>query len=223
LLAGVYLAPMNPPLPQFTQDALRLLRDPTQFKWYAIAFLGLVIYIYAVEIEKRNWNTVFAALAFWSVDWINEVINALVFHFSGKAAIWTTTGSTSFQILIGLNLEIATLFAVAGIVFAKQFPPDPKLKILGIPNRWALVLGFSIFSVFVELLLHQTGTFHWYYPWWNERQPWLIVFFGYGTFYAAAAWVHDLPTLAKKIRFTGALAGTAAGGLVVFGPILGWI
>ena len=210
-------------MPTFTQDALRLLRDPAQFKWYAIVFLGLAIYVYAVEIEKRNWNTVFAGLAFWSVDWINEVINALVFHFTGKAAIWTTTGSTSFQILIGLNLEIAALFAVAGIVFAKQLPPDPKTKILGIPNRVALVLGFSIFSVFVEYLLHATGSFHWYYPWWNERQPLLIVIFGYGNFYAAAALAHDLPTLRKKLRLTGALAGTAATGLVVFGPVLGWI
>ena len=210
-------------MPQFTQDALQLLRDPAQFKWYAIPLLGIAIYVYAVEIEKRNWSTVLAGLAFWSVDWINEVINGLFLHFSGKAAIWTTTGSTSFQILVGLNFEIAFLFSVAGIVFCKQLPADSKVKLLGIPNRWLFVLGFSCFSVFVELLLHRTGSFHWYYPWWNERQPWLIVIFGYGTFYAASAWVHDLPSLPGKLKATGVLAGTAAAGLIVFGPLLGWI
>jgi hypothetical protein len=210
-------------MPPFTQEALRLLRDPTQFKWYAILFLGLAVYVYAVEIEKRNWSTVLAGLAFWSADWINEVINGLFLHFSGKAAIWTTTGSTSFQILIGLNLEIAALFSIAGIAFAKQLPTDPKLKVLGLPNRWALILGYSLFSVFVELLLHKTGYFHWYYPWWNEHQPWLIVIFGYGTFYAAAAWVHDAGSVQRKLQITGALAGAATLGLVVFGPLLSWI
>ncbi len=212
-----------PDVPAFTVEALRLLRDPSQFQWNAIALFGFVVYVYAVEIEKRNWNTVCAGLAFWSVDWINEVVNTLVLHFNGKAAIWTTTGRTSFQILPGLTLEITFLFAIAGIAFTKQFPPDKALRILGIPNRWVLVIGYSLFSVFVELLLHATGSFHWYYPWWNEHNPWLIVPFGYGTFYAAAAWVHDLPTLKGKVRATGALAGAAAASLVVFGPVLGWL
>jgi len=210
-------------MPTFTRDALHLLRDPSQFKWYAIPLLGLAIYAYAAEIEKRDWSTVLAGIAFWSVDWVNETANALVLHFNGKAAIWTTTGATSYQILVSLNLEIAFLFSTAGIVFAKVLPRDPAFKVLGIPNRWLLVAGFSCFSVIVELLLQRTGSFHWYYSWWNERQPLLIVIFGYATFYAAAAWVHDLPTLEGKLKVTGALAGTAVAGLVVFGPILGWI
>ena len=41
------------------------------------------------------------------MDWINEVVNALVLHFTDRAAIWTTTGDTSYQILIGLNVEIS--------------------------------------------------------------------------------------------------------------------
>lgn len=210
-------------MPPFTREALLLLRDPAQFRWYAIPLLGLVVYAYAAEIERRNWSAVLAGVAFSAVDWINEVINALFLHFGGQAAIWTTTGRTSFQILVGLNLEIAFLFATAGIVFTKFLPRDPKLRVLGIPNRWLLVLAFSCFSVFVEVLLHATGYFHWYYAWWNERAPWLIVIFGYATFYAAAAWVHDAPTMTKKLRITGALAGVAASMLVVFGPILRWI
>jgi len=210
-------------MPWFTQEALRLLRDPSQFRWYAIPLLGLAVYAYAAEIERRNWSTVLAGVAFWSVDWMNETVNALVLHFTGRAAIWTATGPTAFQILVGLNLEIAFLFSTAGIVFAKLLPRDPAERWLGLPNRWLLVAGFSAFSVLVEVFLHRTGTFHWYYSWWNESQPWLIFLFGYATFYAAAAWVHDLPTLRAKLRVTGALAGVAAAGLVLFGPILGWL
>jgi len=49
--------PREDPMPSFTQEALHLLRDPTQFKWYAIPLLGFAIYAYAAEIEKRNWST----------------------------------------------------------------------------------------------------------------------------------------------------------------------
>ncbi len=209
--------------PDFTTEGLRLLRDPTQFSWNAVTLFGLAIYVYSVEIEKRNWNTVFAGLAFWSADWINEAVNGVILHSTGKAALWTTTGRSSLQILIGLNLEICLLFSFAGIAFAKMLPKDPALRVLGVPNRILAVLGFSVFSVVVELYLHATGSFHWYYGFWNEKNPWLIVIFGYATFYAAAAWAHDLPTVRGKLVLTGALAGTAAALLVVFGPILGWL
>jgi hypothetical protein len=35
--------------------------------------------------------------------------------------------------------------------------------------------------------------------------------------------VHDLPTIRAKLQVTGAIAGAAAAGLLVLGPILGWI
>jgi hypothetical protein len=40
------------------------------------------------------------------MDWANEIVNALVLHFNGHAALWTVTGSSSFVILIGLTIEI---------------------------------------------------------------------------------------------------------------------
>ncbi len=210
-------------VPEFTTEALRVLRDPSYFSWNAITLLGLAIYVYGVEIEKRNWSTVCAGLAFWSMDWINEVINGIVLHCTGTAALWTTTGRSSLQILIGLNLEICLLFSFAGLAFAKTLPKNAALRIFGIPNRILAVLGFSIFSVIIELYLHATGSFHWYYSFWDEKTPWLIIPFGYGTFYAAAAWAHDLPTLRAKLKFTGTLVGTAAALLIIFGPVLGWL
>lgn len=209
--------------PAFTTEALRMLRDPIHFKWTAVALLGIAIYVYANEIERRNWNTVFAGLAFWCVDWMNELVNALILHFTGYAALWTTTGETSFQIFVGLTYEIAFLFSISGIIFSKTLPKDPHRKIFGIPNRWVMVLGFSCFSVFVEVLLNRTGSFHWAYWWWNFPHLELIVLFGYGTFFAAAAWVHDMPRFADKVKTVGVLAAVPALGILLCGPILGWI
>jgi len=38
---------------------------------------------------------VFAGIGLWLVDWFNEIVNALVLHFSDRAAVWTVTGNTS--------------------------------------------------------------------------------------------------------------------------------
>src|SRR5450759_707159 len=115
--------------------ALKILRASSQFQWYVIPLLALVLYLYAVEIERRNWNLVFAGLALWGVDWFNEIWNGLVFHFTQFAPVWGAPGKTAYLILIGLNIEICFMFAVAGITFSKMLPPDRKKKILGIPNR----------------------------------------------------------------------------------------
>lgn len=34
--------------------ALAQLRDPSQFEWYVIPLLLLVLYVYAAEVERRN-------------------------------------------------------------------------------------------------------------------------------------------------------------------------
>jgi hypothetical protein len=207
----------------FTQETLRILRDPDRFHWVTVTLLGFALYVYAVEVERRNWSAVFAGLAFWGVDWINEVINALVLHFTDRAAIWTTTGGTSYQILIGLNVEISLLFLVAGIVFVKQLPADRGLRILGLPNRAFLVLAFSTVGVLVEVLLWSADVFHWEYWWWNFPNVPLIILLGYATFFAAAAWVYDMRERAKQLKVVGTLAAIDAALILTFGPILNWI
>jgi hypothetical protein len=209
--------------PSYVDRALQMLRDPTTFNWTTIPLLGFAIYVYAVEIERQNWSLVLAGLAFWLMDWVNEIVNSLVLHFTNYAPIWTATGHTSFEIFVGLNIEISLLFFIAGITFCKQLPRDPKARILGIPNRWIMVLGFSCFSVFVEVLLNRTGYFSWAYWWWNFPNLLLIVIFGYATFYGIAAWVFDMPRLADKVRVVAVMSVIVGLALVGFGPVLGWI
>jgi hypothetical protein len=207
----------------FTREAQDLLRDPSQFKWYTVTLLMFVAYVYSVEIERRRWDVLMAGVVVWLVDWLNEIVNALVLHFTDRAAIWTVTGDTSYLILIGLTIEISFMFAVMGVVYAKSLPADPRLRILGVPNRLALALLFSCFAVLVEILLHETGYFHWEYWWWNVPFVPLIVIFGYLTFFLAAAYVYDLPDPRKQVRVVGAMAAFIAAALLVFGPILEWI
>ena len=214
---------VEPAVTDFTREALRVLRDPDTFHWTTVTLLGFALYVYAVEVERQNWSAVLAGLAFWAVDWINEVVNALVLHFTDRAAIWTTTGGTSYQILIGLNVEISLLFFIAGIVFVKQLPADRGMRILGLPNRLFCVLAFSIASVLVEVVLWAADVFHWEYWWWNFPNVILIVLLGYATFFAAAAWVYDMRERRKQVGVVGTLAAIDAALILTFGPVLNWI
>jgi hypothetical protein len=210
-------------IPAFTREAERMLRAPGHLDWAVITLLALVVYVYAVEVERRNWSAILAGLAFWLMDWFNEIVNALFLHFNGRGALWTTTGRTSFLILIGLTIEISLFFAINGIVFVKLLPADRSVRILGLPNRWAIAIALSVVSVVVELLLHADGVFHWYYWWWNVATFPVIVVFGYLTFYVVAFTVYDMPSRKRQLTTVGALATIDALGIIVFGVILGWI
>jgi hypothetical protein len=206
-----------------TQQALSILRDGSQFVWYVIPLFAIVVYVYAVEIERRNWNLFFAGLAFWGMDWFNEIWNSLVFHFTGYAPIWGAPGQTAYLILIGLNIEISFMFAIAGITFGKMLLPDKKTRILGIPNRLFFAVTGAAFCVFVEILLNSIGALTWDYPWWSATAPWLIFLIGYLTFFLVSFWVHDMKSVRNKIITVGVIFAVDIGAILIFGVILGWI
>ena len=214
---------MNLTPKQFTAQSLAQLRDPRDFKWYAVTLLVIVVYAYATEIERGRWDIVGAGLAVWLADWFNEIINALVLHASHRAALWTVTGPTAYEILVGLNLEITFMFALAGIGFAKLLPADRRARLLGLPNRLAVGLGLSLVCVGVEILLHALGVFHWAYWWWNVPFVPLIVVFGYLWFFMFAAFVHDAGSARARWSRLGALATIDLAMGLVFGVVLGWL
>jgi hypothetical protein len=203
--------------------ALEHLRDPSQLQWYVIPLFAFVVYVYAHEIERKNWNLVFAGLAYWGMDWFNEIWNSLVFHFTSYAPVWGTPGKSAFIILIGLNIEICFMFAVAGIVFAKILPGDKKLKILGIPNRLFIAIAGSIFTVFVEVLLNLAGMLTWDYSWWSVSAPWLIFLFGYLPFFLVSFWVFDMKKIKTKVIVVGSIFAFDFFCIIIFGVILKWI
>lgn len=208
---------------QSATQALKILRDGSQFQWYVIPLFALVVYVYAVEFKRKNWNLVFAGLAYWGMDWFNEIWNGLVFYFTQYAPVWGAPGKTAYLILIGLNIEICFMFAIAGITFAKMLPADKHMKLFGIPNRLVLAVVGSAFCVFVEILLNSVGALTWDYPWWNAGAPWLIFLIGYLTFFLVSFWVFDMDSIKKKATTVGAILAVDIISLVLFGAILKWI
>jgi hypothetical protein len=205
------------------REALEILRDGANFQWSTVTLLGLVVYVYAVEVERQRWEIILAGLGFWLMDWFNELVNSAIFFATDRAPLWTVTGDTSFLILIGLNIEISMLFLIAGIAFVKSLPADTKQRILGVPNRLFLVFAFSAFAVIVELFLESTGYFTWEYWWWNKPFVPLIVIFGYMTFFAIAAWIYDMGENRRR-QFTvlGSLAAIDIALAVGLG-LAGWL
>jgi hypothetical protein len=210
-------------VPDFVREAERLLRDGGAFQWSTVTLLGLAVYVYAVEVERRRFDVVLAGLAFWLMDWFNELANSAIYHASGEAPLWAVTGHTSYLILIGLTVEISLLFLVAGPTFVKQLPADPRARVLGVPNRLLLVFVFSCFCVLVEVLLNSIDVFHWHYWWWDVPFVPLIVIFGYMTFFGIAAWVYDMgDDRRRQLRVVGGLAAVDVAAGVALG-LAGWL
>jgi hypothetical protein len=206
-----------------SEQALKILRDESLFQWYLIPLLAFVVYVYAVEVERRNWSAIFAGLAFYGMDLFNETWNALVLHFTDRSAVWTTPGDTAFLILVGLTIEISAMFAVAGVVFTKMLPADKSLRILGIPNRWFFAVANAILCVFVEVLLNRADVLVWEYPWWNFPNIGLIFLLGYLPFMAVSFWVYDMEKIRSKIATVLAIYAVDLSAIILFAGLLGWI
>lgn len=188
-----------------SEQALAVLRNPHQFQWYVIPMFACVVYIYSVEIERRNWSLVLAGLTVSAVDWMLELINALVLVVSHRAAIWTEVGPTAYQVFVGVNIETLFMFAVMGIVYGKMLPADKEMRIAGIPNRWFFIVVNSLFCVAIEVILNHMGYLVWEYWWWNFPNIVLIVMFGYGLYFVSSYYVIDVPQMRKKIMVPAVL------------------
>lgn len=209
-------------LTEATREALAMLRDASSVHWSVVTFFGLAVYVYSVEIERRRWDIVAAGAAFFLMDVFNELVNSAVLHVTERSALWTITGDTSYLVLVGWNIEIIFLFLISGIVFVKQLPQDRTLMVAGIPNRWLFITAWSCIAVFVEVLLVHAGIFHWEYWFWNEPFLLPIVVFGYGTFFAIAAYVYDRQTDAQRWRIVTGMAAVDLLLAVAFG-LAGWL
>ncbi|MBT3219770.1 MAG: hypothetical protein HN348_11810 [Proteobacteria bacterium] len=211
-----------------SQRALEGMRDLTTMEWYFVPLMAIIIYIYTFEMQRArrtgNWDAIYAGLTIFGMDCINETVNGWIFHFTQRSALWTTPGTTAFRVMIGWNIEIIFMFAIAGIVFYNTVSDDPKEKILGIPNRWFWAIVYAAFAVFIECLLNAGGLLVWEYPFWNRSFAgvWLIFLFGYFHFYVAAIIVISLKKTSHKIGMVSALyAITIAMNLFGMG-LMGW-
>jgi hypothetical protein len=207
---------MNAPHP-----ALALVRDGSGFQWYAVALLLLVIHAYHEQAAAGRWSIVLGGLAFWLMDWINEIANALIAHYF--APLWSVPGPTAWRLLVGLNVEISLMFAVMGLLAVRMLPRQRRMVLPGLDNRWLLAGVNSLLCVLVECGLNRIGALQWAWRGWNARQPWLIFLVGYLPFFLVAYRVHDLRSRHHQLAVVGGLATIVAVALLVFGGVLGWI
>jgi hypothetical protein len=204
--------------PEATEQALQLLRNGSTFQWYVIPLLAFVVYIYLNEIAQKNWKGVAAGLSLYMVHWFVEIANALVQHFSGHA-LWTVPTGTAFLLLVGVGVELSLMFAVAGLVFSKILPADPKAKILGINNRLFIAVANAVFFSVFEIFLVKTPVFVWVYPWWGAATVFVSV---YIPFWVVSTYCHDWTPSVQR-RVIGSLFAVNALLLFVFAGVLGWI
>lgn len=214
---------MDPNWAPSAQAGFAILRDASLFQWYVIPLFVIVVYMYSQQWHAGRWSIILGGLAFWLMDWFNEIWNGLIFHFSGFAPAWSAPGDTAYLILIGLNIEITMMFAMLGLAAMLTLPRDPKAKVFGINNRWIWGAGNAALSVLTEIVLNHFGVLVWEWPYWSASFPWLIFLFGYMPFYMVGAWVHDMPQRRHQIMAVSGLAGVVASGLLVFGVVLGWM
>lgn len=206
-----------------SQAALDALRDLSNFQWYFITLLLIVLYIYVNEYQKKNFNIILGALAFYGMDIFNEIWNSIVLFTTGHSALWTSSvGNTALIIFVGLNVEITMMFAILGIVFLKMLPEDKHKKIFGIPNRWFYAIFCSVLAMIIEIFLNIAGLLIWEYPFWNITFPWLIIPIGYLHFFVVCFWVHDMQSRKKQFLVLGIIYGIDIILMAILIPI-GWL
>lgn len=175
-----------------------------------------------VEVERKEWDIFLAGAAFFGFELAWEMFNAMILHWTGRSALWTAPSDTAYLIFVGLTIEIALMFAVAGIIFTKALPADRKKKALGLPNRVVYALAFASGCVFVEVLLNRWGALVWEYPWWRWPNIWLIILAYFAGFYGISLF-HDLSSRKVKMWITvGAYAADAVL-IIVLVLALDWI
>ncbi|GAB6097531.1 hypothetical protein JCM14469_37850 [Desulfatiferula olefinivorans] len=211
-----------------TVRAMDGLRDLSMLKWYVIPLLALVFYVYVREIKEAklsgNWDAVFAGLTIFGMDFVNETWNSWVMVLSGRSAFWTAPGDTALRTMVGWNIEIMFMFSIMGIIYYHSLTPGKKVKILGIPENWAMAVGYSAFCVFVECLLNKGGHLVWEYVFWERSIKGVILIFliGYFHFFCAAIFVLHLKTIKNKLITIGCIYGLAVVMNIIGKGILGW-
>ncbi|MBD3213409.1 MAG: hypothetical protein GF311_12445 [Candidatus Lokiarchaeota archaeon] len=201
--------------PEATDDALSILRDPTNFNFYIIFLLVAVLYLYFNEMNKENWNGIAAGMMLYVIHWLVEIINSIIQFFSGHA-LWTVPTGTSYLVLIGLAIELNLMFAIAGLATSKLLPEDRSEKIFGVPKMLLIGIGNAALASIIEIFLIMTPAFVWVYEWWNALTVFIFV---YIPFFVGAAYAYYWEPKKQKLVI-GSIALVDVVLLIIFAGIL---
>jgi hypothetical protein len=203
-------------------QVLQILRSPENLQWHVVPLIALVMYIYNSELEKKRHGEVLLGIYFFATSGVVlEIVNALVLHWSGRSALWTTPGNSAFVIYAGWNVEILFLAAIGGLTVLKGLP-EKEGRILGAPNRAILPLLWAVGAVFIEVLLNRGGLLVWEYSHWRWPNVYFMVIW-WAVPYYILLWLHDNLSLGAKRKLAVASVVFAAGCHLLFASLLGWV
>lgn len=205
-----------------SSEALSHLRNADHFQWYLVPLLAFVLYVYMAEVKRRDWRTIMVGLLFFGGEFCWEMANGLVLHWTQYAALWSTPGQSAYIILVGLNAEIASMFAVAGIVLVKSLPEDRGLTIAGLSNRIVIPLAWGIFCTLVELALNRSGALVWEWKYWAWPHFYTI-FVNYTAPFFLMTWVYDRFSMRTMKIGLAVIVSVDVVLWIVFAEVLRWI
>ena len=74
-------------------NAIRV-RSTENFNWTFIFILAVVFYVYWSEINKQNYEVIYAGLALYGVHWLYEICNAIIGHVFGYP-LWSVSNEST--------------------------------------------------------------------------------------------------------------------------------
>ena len=188
-------------------EAIRV-RSTENFNWTFIFILAVVFYVYWTEINKKNYEAVYAGLALYAVHWLYEIANAVIAHVFGYPLWAVSNESTTFILLIGVCWELSMMLSLAGIISFKMLPEDRSKRYFskdgkgGISCKLLGALEMALLFALFESFLAGTSnhSFIWVYKWWGVLPVFITT---YIPFFLAANYVPDMkPEKRKRLLIT---------------------
>ena len=200
-----------------------MVRSTENFDWTFIFILAVVFYVYWTEIQKKNYDVIFAGLALYGVHWLYEIANAIIGHVTGYPLWAVSNQSTTYILLVGVCWELSMMFSIAGIISFKMLPADrskryfAKGNFKGISCKATTTIGMALLYALFESFLAGTSnwSFIWVYKWWGV---WPVFITTYIPFFIAANYVPDMPAK-KRTIFLAGIWGLVAVLLCVLSPL----
>lgn len=210
---------------QAAMDLVRSIqvRSTDNFNWTFIFILAVVFYVYWSEINKKNYDAIFAGLALYGVHWLYEIGNAIIGHVTGYPLWSVSNESTTYILLIGVCWELSMMFSLAGIISFKMLPADRNARYFakngrkGISCKLAGALSMALLFALVESFLAGTSnhSFIWVYKCWGVIPVFITT---YIPFFLASNYVPDMAPARRK-RFLICVWGLVALLLIVLIPL----
>ena len=203
-------------------DAIKV-RDTGNFNWTFIFILAVVFYIYWTNIQKKNYDVLYAGVALYGVHWLYEIVNAIIGHFAGYPLWSVSNESTTFILLVGVCWELSMMFSIAGMISFKMLPDDRNKRYFtkggkkGISCKLVGAIEMALLFALVESFLAATSnhSFIWVYKWWGVLPVFITT---YVPFFLASNYVPDMEPRKRK-RFLICLWSLVAILLVVLIPL----